>query len=428
MLDLKRIREEPEAIKAASASKGDAVDIERILELDKVRRTVVAQADTMRGQINVASQAIGKKKKAGENADAEMAEVRRLKEQLASDDARVKEAEAELADLLMRVPNVPAEGVPPGDETHNIEVRTWGNAASPETPVKPHWETGERLGILDLARAAKVSGSGFIVLRGVGARLERALINFMLDFHIARHGYEEIHPPFMVNSDCMRGTGQLPKLGADMYKLPEDDLWLIPTAEVPVTNLQRDEILAPGDVPRKLVAYTPCFRREAGSYGKETRGVVRVHQFDKVEMVRIEKPEHSYAALEELTNEAEEILQALAIPYRVRLLAAGDLSFAAAKCYDIEAWAPGMNTWLEVSSCSNFEDFQARRMNLRFRPEAGARPEFPHTLNGSGLALPRTVAALLENHLNADGSVTIPEPLRPYMQADRIEASGGATS
>jgi seryl-tRNA synthetase len=420
MLDLKRIREEPERIKAASAAKGDAAEIDRILELDKVRRTVVAEADTLRGQVNAASQAIGKKKKAGENADAEMAEVRRLKEKLAADDLRVKEAEDELADLLMRVPNVPAEGVPPGDETHNVEVRRWGNADETGSPAAPHWETGERLGILDLPRAAKISGSGFIVLRGAGARLERALINFMLDFHIANHGYEEVHTPFMVNSECMRGTGQLPKLGADMYKLPEDDLWLIPTAEVPVSNLQRDEILAPGDLPRKLVAYTPCFRREAGSYGKETRGIVRVHQFDKVEMVRIEKPDNSYTALEELTHEAEEILQALEIPYRVRLLAAGDLSFAAAKCYDIEAWAPGMKTWLEVSSCSNFEDFQARRMNLRWRAEAGAKPEFPHTLNGSGLALPRTVVAILENHLNEDGSVTIPEALRPYMQADRI--------
>jgi len=420
MLDLKRIREEPERIKTASALKGDAVDIDRILDLDKVRRTVVAEADTLRGKINAASQQIGRKKKAGENADAEMAEVRELKEQLSLDQLRVKEAEEELADLLMRVPNVPAEGVPPGDETHNVEVRRRGNTDGPGFAVAPHWETGQRLGILDLPRAAKISGSGFIVLRGAGARLERALVNFMLDFHIARHGFEEIHPPFLVNSDCMRGTGQLPKLGADMYMLPEDDLWLIPTAEVPVTNLQRDEILQPGDVPRKLVAYTPCFRREAGSYGKETRGIVRVHQFDKVEMVRIEKPDTSYAALEELTAHAEEILQALEIPYRVRLLAAGDLSFAAAKCYDIEAWAPGMKAWLEVSSCSNFEDFQARRMNLRWRPEPGAKPEFPHTLNGSGLALPRTVVAILENHLNKDGSVTIPEALRPYMNADRI--------
>jgi seryl-tRNA synthetase len=422
MLDPKRIREEPDRIREAVRLKGDAADIDRILELDLRRRQVVAGVDTMRGQINAASQMIGQKKKKGENADAEMAEVRRLKDQLAADEGSLKTTESELDELLMRVPNVPAEGVPPGDETHNVEVRKWGKIEDRGFPVAPHWETGQRLGILDQAGAAKIAGSGFIVLRGAGARLERALINFMLDFHIAHHGYTEVHPPFMVNSDCMRGTGQLPKLGADMYKLPDDDLWLIPTAEVPVTNLQRDEILAPGDVPRRLVAYTPCFRREAGSYGKETRGIVRVHQFDKVEMVRVEKPEDSYAALEDLTGQAEAILQALEIPYRVRLLAAGDLSFAAAKCYDLEAWAPGMQTWLEVSSCSNFEDFQARRMNLRWRRDAGAKPEFPHTLNGSGLALPRTVVAILENHLNRDGSVSIPQALRPYIGMDLIKA------
>jgi len=420
MLDIKRIREEPDAIKRACELKGDYVDIDRIVALDEKRRTLVTGQDALRAEINSASQRIGQKKKAGENADAEMAAVRELKERLASEADELKHTEDELGDLLMRVPNVPAEGVPPGDETHNVEVRAWGDTTDKGFPVAPHWETGERLEILDLPRGAKISGSGFIVLRGLGAKLERALINFMLDLHIQKHGYHEVHPPFMVNSDCMRGTGQLPKLGDDMYKLPDDDLWLIPTAEVPVTNLQRGELLGPEAVPQRLVAYTPCFRREAGSYGKETRGMVRVHQFDKVEMVRLEKPEDSYAALEELTTQAENVLRALDLPYRVRLLAAGDLSFAAAKCYDLEVWAPGMNTWLEVSSCSNFEDFQARRMNIRFRREAGARPEFVHTLNGSGLALPRTVAAILENHLNKDGSVNIPEPLRPYMGTDRI--------
>lgn len=422
MLDIRRIRENPDLIKEACELKGDHADIDRILELDEQRRSLIAGQDSIKAEINKASQAIGMKKKAGEDAEAEMAAVRELKDKSAADAEALKDAEATLDDLMMRVPNVPAEGVPPGDETQNVEVRSWGSSDPKDFDVAPHWETGERLGILDLPRAAKISGSGFIVLRGLGAKLERALINFMLDFHIEKHGYHEVHPPFMVNSHCMRGTGQLPKLGDDMYKLPEDDLWLIPTAEVPVTNLQRDELLKPGDVPQRLVAYTPCFRREAGTYGKETRGMVRVHQFDKVEMVRICKPEDSYDALEELTGEAEAILQALGLPYRVRLLAAGDLSFAAAKCYDLELWAPGMDTWLEVSSCSNFEDFQARRMNLRFRREEGAKPEFVHTLNGSGVALPRTVAAILENHLNKDGSVTIPEALRPYMGVDRITA------
>ena len=423
MLDIKRIRDNPDLIRRACELKGDRADIDRILELDEMRRTLQGEQDSLRAEINAASRQIGEIKKSGGSAEAQMTEVRRLKDKLSGDEERLREAEAEQSELLLRVPNVPAEGVPPGDETHNVEVRTWGDPPSRDFPIAPHWETGERLGIIDLPAGARISGSGFIVLRGAGARLERALINFMIDWHVERHGFAEVHPPFLVNSASMQGTGQLPKLAGDMYKMPEDDLWLIPTAEVPVTNLQRDQILQPDEVPQRLVAYTPCFRRESGSYGKETRGIVRVHQFDKVEMVRIERPEDSYDALEELTLHAEEILQALELPYRVRLLAAGDLSFAAAKCYDIEVWAPGMNTWLEVSSCSNFEDFQARRMNLRWRREHGAKPEHPHTLNGSGLALPRTVVAILENHLNKDGSVTIPEALRDYMRADRITAA-----
>jgi seryl-tRNA synthetase len=420
MLDIKRIREEPAKVMEAIRLKGDKADIDRILQLDVMRRELIAQQDTLRAEVNAASQKIGETRKSGGNAEAEMAAVRELKTRLAAEAETLKNVETELDGLMLTVPNLPDGAVPSGDETHNVEVRAWGEFPDKGFPVAPHWESGERLGILDLPSAAKISGSGFIVLRGMGARLERALINFMLDFHVEKHGYTEVHPPFMVSSACMQGTGQLPKLAADMYKLPEDDLWLIPTAEVPLTNLQRDELLKPEDVPRRLVAYTPCFRREAGSYGKETRGIVRVHQFDKVEMVRIEKPEESYTALEDLTKQAEEILQALELPYRVRLLAAGDLSFAAAKCYDIEVWAPGMKTWLEVSSCSNFEDFQARRMNLRWRREAGAKPEYPHTLNGSGLALPRTVVGILENHLNKDGTVNIPGPLVKYMGAERI--------
>jgi seryl-tRNA synthetase len=422
MLDLKRIRAEPNLIKQACELKGDHADIDRILELDELRRQLVGGQDTLRAQINAASKKIGELKKAGADAQAQMVEVRQLKEQAAQDSEQLKRTETELEERLLQVPNVPAPGVPPGDESQNVEVRTWGDTSEKGFAVAPHWEAGERLGILDLPAAARVSGTGFIVLRGLGAKLERALINFMLDFHVEHHGYHEVHPPFMVNSAAMRGTGQLPKLGDDMYKLPQDDLWLIPTAEVPVTNLQRDQILKPEAVPQRLVAYTPCFRRESGSYGKETRGIVRVHQFDKVEMVRVERPEQSYDALEELTTQAEAILQALGLPYRVRLLATGDLSFAAAKCYDLEVWAPGMKTWLEVSSCSNFEDFQARRMNLRWRRDPGSKPEHPHTLNGSGLALPRTVVAIMENCLNKDGSIAIPEALRDYMKADRISA------
>jgi seryl-tRNA synthetase len=421
MLDLKRIREQPEAVKEACRLKGDHADIDRILKLDEERRALQTQLDALRAEVNAESKRIGEVKKSGGDAEAQMAQVRTLKEKLAGGDQRLAAAEQEQHDLLLRVPNTPAPDVPPGDETHNVEVRAWGK---PDLSGQraPHWETGERLGILDLQAAAKISGSGFIVLKGMGARLERALINFMIDFHVEKHGFTEVHPPFLVSSPSMQGTGQLPKLAADMYKLPDDDLWLIPTAEVPVTNLHRDEILKPDQVPMRMVAYTPCFRREAGTYGKETRGMVRVHQFDKVEMVRIEKPEDSYRAHEELTGHAEAILKALELPYRVRMLATGDLSFAAAKCYDLEVWAPGMKTWLEVSSCSNFEDFQARRMNLRWRREQGGKPEFPHTLNGSGLALPRTVVGILENHLQPDGSVLIPEALRSYMKADRITA------
>jgi seryl-tRNA synthetase len=421
MLDIKRIRDNPEAVKRACELKGDRADVDRILHLDAERRSLQTRIDTVRAEVNAESKKIGEIKKSGGDALAQMTHVRSLKDTLAASEQALVLAEEELHSLLLRVPNVPAPDVPPGDESHNLEVSTWGH---PDTAgwQAPHWDTGERLGILDLQAAARTSGSGFIVLKGLGARLERALINFMIDFHVEKHGFTEVHPPFLVNSPTMQGTGQLPKLAAEMYKLPEDDLWLIPTAEVPVTNLYRDEILRPDQVPLRMVAYTPCFRREAGSYGKETRGIVRVHQFDKVEMVRFERPEDSYRALEELTGHAEEILQALELPYRVRMLAAGDLSFAGAKCYDLEVWAPGMKTWLEVSSCSNFEDFQARRMNLRWRREQGGKTEFPHTLNGSGLALPRTVVGILENHLQKDGSVNIPGPLRAYMKADRITA------
>lgn len=421
MLDLKRIIEKPDLIKRACELKGDAADIDKIVETAHSRRELITAQDTLRAEVNAASKKIGELKKSGQDAEPQMAEVRRLKEQMSTDGEHLKRAEELLEALMLRVPNVPASDVPPGDESHNVDIRSWGEIKKPEFEVAPHWETGDRLGILDLPAGAKISGSGFFVLRDAGARLERALINFMLDMHVEQHQYSEVHPPYLVNSASMRGTGQLPKLADDMYKLPDDDLWLIPTAEVPVTNLMRDEVLKPDQVPGRWVAYTPCFRREAGTYGKENRGIVRVHQFNKVEMVRVEKPEDSYDALEDLTSQAEDVLKALDLPYRVRMLATGDLSFAASKCYDLEVWAPGMQTWLEVSSCSNFEEFQARRMNLRWRPEEGGKLAFPHTLNGSGLALPRTVAAILENHLNADGTVTIPGPLQDYMKCSEIK-------
>ena len=421
MLDLKRIIERPDLIKRACELKGDAADIDKIVETAQSRRKLITAQDTLRAEVNAASKKIGELKKSGQDAEPQMAEVRRLKEQMSADGEHLRQAEELLEALMLRVPNVPATDVPPGDESHNVDIRSWGEIKKPEFEVSPHWETGDRLGILDLSAGAKISGSGFIVLRDAGARLQRALINFMLDMHVEQHQYSEVHPPYLVNSASMRGTGQLPKLADDMYKLPDDDLWLIPTAEVPVTNLMRDEVLKPDQVPRRWVAYTPCFRREAGTYGKENRGIVRVHQFDKVEMVRVEKPEDSYDALEELTVQAENVLKALDLPYRVRMLATGDLSFAASKCYDLEVWAPGMQTWLEVSSCSNFEDFQARRMNLRWRPEEGGKLAFPHTLNGSGLALPRTLAAILENHLKADGTVTIPGPLQDYMKCAELK-------
>ena len=308
-----------------------------------------------------------------------------------------------------------------GDESANCVIKEWGKISSFDFSVKPHWELGPELGILDFNRGSRLSGSNFVSFTGIGARLERALINFMLDLHVEKHGYTEVSVPFIVRRDMMFGTGQLPKLEEDMYRIEKDDLFLIPTAEVPVTNLHREEILRAEDLPLYYTAYTPCFRREAGSYGADTRGLMRIHQFDKVEMVKFVVPETSFDELETLLNDAEEVLQLLEIPYRVQVLATGDLSFAAAKCYDIEVYAPGIDKWLEVSSCSNFEDFQARRMNIRFRRERGLKPEFIHTLNGSGLALPRTVIAILENYQTDEATVIVPEVLRKYMDTDVIK-------
>jgi len=417
MLDLKFIRQNPEKVIAGVAAKRVQVDIPALLALDEQRRELLASSESLKAERNRANLAIGAAKKGGKPDAGIIERMKEISAEIKDLDNRLAGLETELQRRLLTVPNLPHESVPVGrSEQDNRELKRWGEPRKFAYEPRPHWEIGERLGLLDLKRASKLSGSGFVVFTGAGALLERALIAWMLDTHVTRDGYTEISPPFIVSRDCMTGTGQLPKMEEDMYRVDADDLFLIPTAEVPVTNLLRDEIIEAGRLPLCYTAYTPCFRREAGSYGKDTRGLIRVHQFDKVEMVKFVKPETSYDELESLLGNAEALLQELGLHYRVVVLCTADLSFAGAKCYDIEVWAPGVGKYLEVSSCSNFEDFQARRAGIRYRPEPGARPEYVHTLNGSGLALPRTVIALLETWQNPDGSVTIPEPLRPYMR------------
>ncbi len=413
MLDIKFIRENTDLVKTAAEHKNTTIDLDGILQLDQDRRAKIAEGDQLKQQLNTASGEIAKKKKAGEDASEQIAAMKSVSKQIGEIDEQRREIEQLLHEKLLWVPNIPDSSVPVGDESFNMDVRSYGKIPEFSFKPAPHWELGGKLGLLDLQRGAKVSGSGFFVLTGRGARLQRALINFMIDRHVA-HGYTELRPPYLVTSETMTGTGQLPKLAEDMYHLPDDNLFMIPTAEVPVTNLHAGELLKAEQLPIRYVAYTPCFRREAGAHGKDTRGMIRVHQFDKVELVKIVPPESSFDELESLTVDAEDILQSLELPYRVRILATGDLSFAAAKCYDLEVWAAGVENYLEVSSCSNFLDFQARRMNLRFRPAPKEKPQFPHTLNGSGLALPRTVIALIENHQTERGTVRIPEKLRPY--------------
>ncbi|UCC80114.1 MAG: serine--tRNA ligase [Candidatus Zixiibacteriota bacterium] len=422
MLDLKFIRSNPDTVKLAARNKGEKVDIDKILELDKKRRDIIGEVEKLKSERNVATAEIARLKKEGKDASGLIAEMKKLSDRISGLDDELRETETEINEKLLWVPNIPHESVPVGKtDDDNVEIRKWGELKSFDFKVRPHWEIGEMIGGLDIPHGAGVSGSGFYFLAGPLAGLERALINFMLDLHTREHGYSEACIPYLVGESAMRGTGQIPKLKEDMYQIEGDGLYLIPTAEVSLTNINAGEILPPGSLPKKICAFSPCFRREAGSYGKETRGIVRVHQFHKVEMVKIVEPETSYNELESLLENAERVLQSLDLPYRVRVLCTGDLSFAAAKCYDIEVYAPGMDSWLEVSSCSNFEDFQARRMNLRYRPDKGAKPIFPHTLNGSGVALPRTVAAILENCQTKDGQVVIPETLRPYMGGmDRI--------
>ncbi|HPR88764.1 MAG TPA: serine--tRNA ligase [bacterium] len=420
MLDLKFIRENPEIVRKAIHDKGDKADLDRLLALDVTRREIIGAVESARAEQNRVSQKIAEMKKAREDATAVIAEMRALGDRIKSLDEQLRGTEEEIFQIQIRIPNIPHASVPVGDPSHNQIVKQWGELPAPEFKPLPHYEIAEKLGLVDFARAARMSGASFVGYRGLGAKLERALINFMLDLHISKHGYTEVSPPFVTKREAMFGTGQLPKLEEDMYHIPGDDLFLIPTAEVPVTNLHREEILEGSDLPLLYTAYTPCFRREAGTYGKETRGMVRIHQFDKVEMVKFTTPESSYDELEKLLANAEEVLQLLGLPYRILALATGDLSFAAAKCYDIEVWAAGMDKWLEVSSCSNFADFQARRANIRFRPAKGAKPEYVHTLNGSGLALPRTVIAILENYQTDEGTIVVPKALRPYMGVDVI--------
>ncbi len=415
MLDLKFIRENPDKVKEAAKNKGENTDVDLLLDLDEKKRKLLAWADELKHQRNVVSEKIARMKKEKQDANGVIAEMKEVSGQIGSLDDEIRKLEEEIGQLLLTVPNIPHESVPVGaDEDANVVVKTWGEPPKFDFEPRPHWELGQILGILNLPKAAKVTGSGFLVLTGKGARLQRAMINFMLDLHTKKHGYTEILPPFLANRAAMTGTGQLPKLEEDMYLCEKDDLFLIPTAEVPVTNLHREENLKEEDLPICYTAYTACFRREAGAYGKDTRGMIRVHQFDKVEMVKFVKPENSYDELETLLQDAEEVLQLLNLPYRVRVLCTGDLSFAAAKCYDIEAWCAGIGNFQEVSSCSNFVDFQARRMQVRFRPRGG-KLQYVHTLNGSGVALPRTMIALLENYQTAKGTVVIPEILRPYM-------------
>ena len=419
---MKFVRENPELVMDAMRKRNANVNLDEFLELEKKRRELTLQVEALKSQRNAASQEIGKMKKAGENADAQMAEVRALGDKIAEDDKELKDIEARLKEILMTIPNMPAADTPVGSsDADNPVVRTWREPAKFAFEPQAHWDIGEKLNILDVERAGKVSGARFTFYRGLGSRLERSVINFFLDIHTGENGYTEFFPPFIVNKDSMQGTGQLPKFAEDMFKLEGLDYYLIPTAEVPITNLHRDEILSGDDLPLYYTAYSACFRAEAGSAGRDTRGLIRQHQFNKVELVKFTKPEDSWDELEKLTANAEKVLQLLELPYRVVRLCTGDIGFSSAATYDLEVWLPAANCYREISSCSNFLDFQARRANIRFRRDTKSKPEFVHTLNGSGVAVGRTVAAILENYQQADGSVIVPKVLRPYMGCDVIE-------
>lgn len=413
MISIQFIRHNPEVIKEALDKRGDSAPVDEVLRLDKEQRKLQQEIDELRARRNKVSKEIGKMK---EKPPELIEEMRQVGDRIKSLEQKTSEISKKLNDLLLRIPNIPQDSVPIGkDERDNMVVRSWGEIRKFDFQPRPHWELGEALGIIDFERGTKLSGSRFYVLRGLGARLQRALINFMLDVHTGEHGYSEVYPPFMVKGECMVGSGNLPKFGENLYRDQEEDFWFIPTAEVPLTNLYQDEILDPGTLPIYHVAYTACFRRERMSAGKDVRGIKRGHQFDKVELYKFCEPENSNDELEKMVEAAETICQRLKLPYRVLELCTAELGFPSSKSYDIETWAPGCAEWLEVSSCSNCLDFQARRTNLRYRPKAGARTQYPHTLNGSGLALPRVVISILENYQQADGSIAVPEALKPYM-------------
>lgn len=419
MLDIKLIRESPGVVRQALEKRGDTFALETILETDEHHRSLLRQVELLRSQHNQVSKQLGTTK---EKPPQLIAEMRKLGEQISALQQETSQVKANLESLLLELPNIPHTSVPLGkNESNNIVVRSWGEPREFSFKPLPHWELGEKLGIIDFLRGVKLSGTRFYVLKGLGAHLQRALISFMLDLHVTEHGYKEIYPPFMVKRECMVGSGNLPKFSDNLYHDDEDDFWFIPTAEVPLTNLHRDEILDAKDLPLHYVAYTACFRREKMAAGKDTRGIKRGHQFDKVELYKLTEPEKSDEELEKLVANAEDVCRRLAIPYRVIQLCTGDLGFAACKTYDIEMWAPGSAEWLEVSSCSNCSDFQARRTNIRYRPEPGSRPCFVHTLNGSGLALPRVLIAVLENYQQPDGTVLVPEVLQPYLHINVIQ-------
>lgn len=423
MLDIKRIREDFNNIKKAVESRGQGdYGIDRVLELDEQRRSILADVEAKKNRQNSDSKEIPKLKKDGKDTTALMAEMKALSDAIKELDKQVGQLEEELKSALLNIPNTPNGNVPIGrSDLDNLEIRRWGEPRAFEFEQKAHWDVGVDLDILDFERATKIAGTRFTVYKGLGARLERSVMNFMLDLHTEHHGFTEILPPFMVNRDAMIGTGQLPKFEDDMFHIPAKDFFLIPTAEVPVTNLLMNEIIGAEELPLYYTAYTPCFRKEAGSAGRDTRGLIRQHQFNKVEMVKFTRPEESYDELESLTAAAEEVLKLLEIPYRVVRLCTGDLGFSSAMTYDIEVWMPSYDRYVEISSCSNFESYQARRANIRFRRDSNSKPEFVHTLNGSGLAIGRTTAAILENYQQADGSVVVPKALRAYMGTEKIE-------
>jgi len=423
MIDVRALRQDPGAWRAALRRRLDpAVDalVDRALALDARRRALLVEAEGLKARRNAQTEEVARRRRAKEDAEALMAELKASGERVKGLDAELREVDAALDAVLLQLPNLPHADVPDGDAGANVVVRTWGTPPTFDFAPKPHWELGAALGLFDLPAGAKLAGSGFPLFRGPGARLVRALQSFMLDLHTREHGYTEILPPLLVNEASMTGTGQLPKFAEELYAVPADGLWLIPTAEVPVTNIHRDEILEAAQLPIAYCAFTACFRREAGAGGKDTRGLIRVHQFDKVELVRFVAPATSDAEHARLTGHAETVLQRLGLPYRVLALAAGDTGFASARTFDLEAWAPGVGTWLEVSSASTFTDFQARRAGIRYRPAPGAKPEFVHTLNASGVAFPRTIIALLEHYQQADGSVRIPDALVPYLGLERL--------